>query len=230
MENGLKDTKEVRTLKNVTFYSGDNQLYYFRTFYSAKEEATDIIILWLNEIRHNTFQKVIAKKAFWTNDKWTFENITEYQTDGQGRILGDPRNILKKTYPDLKITPRDLINAASDIVFLSYHELKYFTKKLKENGASVTTENVDLHLRLATPWQGLIMMLISIPFLGTIKTRGSIAINVLACAGMIFAYQLTGIVAIGLGKAGYILPFISAWGNNILFAAIAFVRLEKANF
>jgi lipopolysaccharide export LptBFGC system permease protein LptF len=74
------------------------------------------------------------------------------------------------------------------------------------------------------------MMLLATPFLASIHTRKSIARNVLICAGLIFAYHVFGAVSIALGKSGKLLPFLSAWGGNIVFATFAFTRFDRANY
>ena len=178
---------------------------------------------------HHTTQKIFAKKGIWVEDHWVFDGVTEYQTDVQGGVLGKPQIIPQKTYPDITITPRDLINTASESIFLSYHELKYTIQKLRENGIAVYAEEVDLFSRLAAPWKGLVMMLIAVPFLGSVQNRKAVAMSVLVCAAAVFAYHVTDAVAIALGKSGRLLPFLSAWGGNILFATLAFLRLERAN-
>jgi len=225
-----KDTKDRRIFKNVTYYSGGNTLYYFRKFSPKLKVVEDAIIIWLDPVTHHTAQKIFAQKGTWTDDRWLFEGVTEYQTDVQGDVLGKPLIIPKKVYSDITITPRDLINTASDSSFLSYHELKYTIDKLKENGIPVYTEKVDLYSRMAAPWKGLVMLLLAIPFLGTVRNRKAIAMSVLICAGMVFAFHVSDAVLLALGKAGRLFPFLSAWGGNIIFATFAFFKLEKANY
>jgi len=225
-----KASGDRKVLKNVTYYSGGNILYYFRAFTPQNQEVADAIILWLDPTTHHTTRKVFAKEGTFTDSAWTFKEITEYQTDVQGAVLGSPVTIPEKIYPDIKVTPRDLIMATSESIYLSYHELQYTINKLKENGIAVYSEKVDLYDRLAAPWKGLVMMLIAIPFMASIHTRKSIAINVLICAALIFAYHVFGAVSMAIGKSGKFLPFLSAWGGNILFATFAFIRFERANY
>ena len=225
-----KDTQDAKILKNVTYYSGGNQLYYFRKFSPKNKTVEDVIVIWLNPVTQRTAQKIFAKSGFWTPEGWTFEGITEYQTDAQGGILGEPRNFPQKTYPEIQVTPKDLINATSDSIFLSYRDMKYSIEKLKENGVPVYSETVDLNKRLAAPWQGLVMMLLAIPFLGSVRTRKAIAVHVLICAGLVFAFHVSDAVTIALGKSGKLLPFLSAWGGNIFFGTLAFMRLNHANY
>lgn len=224
-----KGKEDRKVFKNVTYYSGGNTLYYFRKFAPRPKTFEDAIIIWMDPATHHTTQKIFAKTGFWDTDHWVFEGITEYQTDVQGGVLGKPLVIPKKTYPDVDITPRDLINTASESIFLSYHELKYTIRKLRENDISVYAEKVDLHSRLASPWKGLVMMLIAIPFLGSVRNRKAVAMSVLVCAAAVFAYYVTDAVALALGKSGKIFPFLSAWGGNILFATMAFLRLGRAD-
>jgi len=225
-----KENKDRKIFKNVTYYSGGDTLYYFRKFSPRLKTVEDAIIIWLDPVTHHTAQKIFAQKGAWIDGQWLFEGITEYQTDVQGDVLGKPLVIPRKSYPDVTITPRDLINTASDSAFLSYHELKYTINKLQENGISVYAEKVDLYNRMATPWKGLVMMLLAVPFLGTVRNRKAIAMSVLMCAAMVFAFHVSDAVLLAFGKSGKLFPFLSAWGGNILFATFALFRLEKANY
>lgn len=225
-----KESSEKKTLKNVTYYSGGNIIYYFRKLSLQNKIGEDAIVIWLDPVTNRTSQKIFAEKGSWIDGTWIFEGVREYQTDSQGAVLGSPVTIPKKSYSDVTVTPRELIMATSESIYLSYHELKYTINKLKENGIAVYSEKVDLYDRLAAPWKGLVMMLIAIPLLGALRTRKTIAISVLACAGFVFAYHVTGAVILALGKSGQIPPFLSAWGANIIFATLAFMNFDRANY
>ncbi len=223
-----KDKRSEKILKNVTYYSGGRQLYFFRTFSRVKGEVEGIVGLWFDE--QNSRQKMVAKKGRVLDEAWHFEGVPEYQMDSQGRILGEPQTFPVKAYPELKFTPKDLAIASMESSFLSYRELKTSIRKLQENGVNVYSENVDLHYRLAQPWQALVMMLIAIPFLVRTTNRKAIALNVLFCVGIIFAYHVSNAIGLAFGKAGKIFPFLGAWAGNILFALGAIFNLEKGNY
>ena len=225
-----KNATDRKVFKNVTYYSGGNTLYYFRKFAPKPKTVENAIVIWIDPVTHHTTQKIFAQKGVWVENHWLFQGITEYQTDVKGAVLGKPMTLAQKTYPDITITPRDLINTASESIFLSYHELKYTIQKLQENGIAVYAEKVDLYSRMAAPWKGVVMLLIAIPFLGSVRNRKAIAMSVLVCAAFVFAYHVCDAVMLALGKSGRILPFLSAWGGNIIFATFAFIRLEKANY
>src|SRR3990167_5051110 len=62
--------REETSIRNVTFHSGGNHLYYFRTLSLKSDEAEDVIILWLDRTSHKTFQKISARKAIWKENVW----------------------------------------------------------------------------------------------------------------------------------------------------------------
>jgi lipopolysaccharide export system permease protein len=224
-----KQAGQEKIYSNVTYYSGKNQIYFFRTFSAKKNQVDDVIMLWLDPAGGEGRQKIMARKGTWNEGLWEFENVTEYHMDSRGRILGEPRTFTTKAYPEMTFTPKDLVSVSSNSPFLSYRDLKQSIEKLKENGVNVYAENVELHARMASPWQALVMMLISIPFMAKTSSRKLIALNVLVCVALAFGYHVTNAVAMALGKAGKILPFFAAWGGNILYSIGALIYMEKAN-
>jgi lipopolysaccharide export system permease protein len=221
---------KTKNMENVTYTSNDDVIYYFRTFSPNRDSVEGAVILWLGDKGQSSRKKMLAKKGTWKEGQWTFEGVTEYQMDSRGRILGEPETFPSKGYPEISFTPKELTIASTDQAFLNYRELKQSIQKLKENGVDVSSEQVDLHYRLSAPWQGLVMMIIAVPFLAKTTNRKAVALNVLFCVGVIFAYHVTGAVGIALGKAGKIFPFLSAWTGNILFASAALATIDKANY
>lgn len=219
-----------RTFQNVTYYAERNRLYYFRTFFADSKTVDDAIVLWLSKKNRNTRQKMIAKHGIWENNAWKFENVTEYQTDARGRILGEPQSYARKTYPDISITPQDLETSAKESTFMPYRELKHSIKQLKANGIHVYSESTELANRLASPWQSLVMMLITVPLLAQSHNRKLIAFNVLLCVLLVFSYYVMSAITLAAGTAGRLFPFASAWLSNVVFAVGALIHMDKANY
>ena len=215
---------------NITYYAKGNQLYFFREFSESKKEVQGAVALWLSHEGSSKRKKMVAKSGHWNGSVWEFEGVTEYLMDVRGRILGEPQTFPKRIYEEIDMPPSELSQASRQSAFLTYRELKQWTEKLRENKIDVHSEAVDLQARLASPWQGLVMMLVSIPLLARTNQRKLIAFNVLVCVGIVFAFHVFGAVGMALGKAGKIFPFLSAWLGNILFAAGALLYLEKANY
>jgi lipopolysaccharide export system permease protein len=224
------EEKQKRTYRNVTYDDGGNHIYFFRTLSTASQEAEDLILIWLDKESRKTRQKISAKQGRWTGNFWEFEGVTEHQLDSKGRILGEPMVFPKKSYPEINTAPQDLANASSESIFLSYREMKRSMKKLKESGVKPSSELVDMQDRLASPWQSLVMMMITIPLLARTRTRKGIAASILICTALVFAYHVVGAIGLALGKAGNFFPFVSAWAGNTLFTLGAVANFDKANY
>ncbi len=221
--------EEGKLYENVTYYSDGNQLQYYRFFDDGKKEVRDAILLWLDPKNRNTRRKMVAKKGTWQENHWGFENVTEYEMDPEGQILGEPRNFPTKIYGDVATHPDDLRHASSESYFLNTRELKQYIKTLEENGVRASGEKVEHQYRLASPWHSLVMMMIAIPLLSPTRSKKVIAIHVLICLGIVFLFHVTGAIALALGKTGRLFPFVSAWFNTFLFAGAALYFLERAN-
>jgi len=225
-----KERNENQVIENVTYLADGDRLYYFRKFLPGQNRVEDVIALWLDKGRGKySRQKMIAESGTWDGKSWKFAGVMEYLIDSQGRILGEPRTVPEKTYADIKVSPEELVNLSSDSSYLPYRKLKSTIKQLRENGINPLEETVDLHQRLAAPWQGLVMILIAVPILAPTRNRKAIAGSILLCVILVFAYHVTTAIGLALGKAGKIIPFLGAWLSNILFALGAVFTLDRAN-
>lgn len=235
--NDIKDTyiqkKKERSdheiISNVTYLADKDRLYYFRKFYPKEKKVEDVIALWLDNQEGRGRHKMLAESGEWDGKEWIFKGVMEYQIDSQGRILGEPRTVPQRVYEDIHVTPEELANLSSESAYLSYRRLEGTIEQLKANGINPREERVDLYNRLATPWKGLIMMLIAVPLLAPTRNRKAIAGSVLVCVILVFCYHVTSAVGLALGKAGKLPAFAGAWLSNILFALGAVFFLDRAN-
>ncbi len=220
----------AKDMQNVTYMTRDGQLFYFRNFSPQTERVEDVHGLWLDPEHNITRRKMMAKRGQWKDSKWLFTEVTEYNMDSRGRVLGDPKTFPQKTYDEIKFSPEQLLSVSRDVMFLNYKELKDSIRQLRENGIHAEAESVELQARLASPWQALVMMLVCTPFLAKTTNRKLIAYNVLLCVILVFSFNVVTAVAMALGKAGKIFPFLGAWFGNILFAFIGILKIERANY
>lgn len=224
-----KEKEENSVIENVTYFADPARLYYFRKFMPTERRVADVIALWLEGAGGRSRKKMVAESGEWNGSSWVFKGVMEYQIDSRGRILGEPKTIPEKIYPDIQFTPEELERISSESIYLSYRDLKKAIAQLRENGIDASEEKVELHSRLSMPWQGLIMMLIAVPILAPTRNRKAIAGSVLMCVILVFAYHVSTAVGLALGKAGKLMPFLGAWAGNIIFSVAAVFFLDKAN-
>lgn len=223
-----KKTKEERkVLFDVTHY-GDNRLYYAHELNLDKNRMTDFVILWLDKNKR-TRKKALAREAVWDGSTWLLSYVNELEMSPTGQLTDQPASYDTKIYPELKESPEEFYQAASESVVISYRDLKEHLQKLRENGLTPNSEMVDLYLRLSSPWNSLILMFLSIPLLAKTTTRKAIAVNILITIAIVFTFHVSTAVALALGKAGKIWPFLSAWIGNVAFGFGALFFLDHAN-
>jgi len=221
-----KDKREV--FENVTYYGGNNRLYYARKFFAKEARMEDFIILWLDG-KKNVKKKTVAREAKWTGTEWVLTHATDYSMQRKGEMLGDPVFQETTVYPEFDETPDEFSNAVNENLSISYRDLKDYITKLKENGIKVSTEIVTLHQKLSIPWQSMVVMFLTVPFLAKSTTRRLIAFNILLCIAFVFLYHVTSAVMFAMGKAGKIFPLLSVWTPNFIFGFTTFFFLERAN-
>lgn len=224
-----KKVKEKRKVfENITYYGGKNRLYYARTFYAKESRMEDFIILWLDG-KKNVKKKTVAREAKWTGNEWILSHATDYSMQQKGEMLGDPVFQETAVYPELTETPDEFLSAVNENLAISYRDLKDYIAKLKENGIKVSTEVVTLHQKLSIPWQSMIVMFLTVPFLAKSSTKRLIAFNILLCIAFVFFYHVTSAVMFAMGKAGKLFPMLSAWTPNFIFGFGTFFFLDRAN-
>lgn len=226
----VKDSaKDTKCLFDVTCFGRESVVYYIRTVDTENKCLEDVILLFFDKAGVLT-KRVVAKEATWTENHWEFKNVTEYETNTEGGILGEPVVSDVKTFPEVRETLADFISAGTDKGFLRYKELASYVQKMKSKGLKTYAEEVELQHKLSYPWQSLIMMFIAIPFLMRTANRKVVAANVLISLGFVIAFHITNAISLALGKSGNLLPFISAWGGTFVFAIGSIFMIERANY
>lgn len=223
-----RETGEREIYKNVTYFGGGDRLYYAQSYDPELKQLNDFIILWVDADK-KVRKKTVAQRAIWAGDHWDLHDATDYIVEHTNEMVGEPTFKKLAVYPEIQETPEEFLQASKELNSISYHDLRDFIQKMKHNGIKLSSENVELQYRLAYPWQSLIVMFMTIPFLAKTVTRRMIAMNILACLGAIFAYHITGALMLALGKAGKMFPVVSAWFHNVVFGVGVFFFLDRAN-
>ena len=224
-----KKSKENREVfENITYYGDKDRLYYARAFHAKEDRLEDFIVLWL-DAKKNVKKKTVAREAKWNGSQWELRFATDYSMERKGEMLGEPVFQERAVYPEIDETPEEFLKAVSEGILISYRDLKDYIAKLKANGIKLDSEMVTLHQKLSFPWQSLVVMFLSVPFLAKTSTRRMIALNVLICIAFVFLFHISGAILLALGKAGKLFPAFSAWCPNFLFGFGTLFFLERAN-
>jgi len=221
-------TAQTKLFRDVTYSSREGRLYYLGAFEPDRARVTNIIIIILDENK-NIKRRLTAQSAYWLKNRWYLEKAIVYETDNEGKLVGEPDQFDLLEMPDIRETPQDFKEAAAEGEFLSYRELKGHIRKLEESGIRAYSEKADLQAKLATPWQSMIMILVAVVFLARTHKRKAIALQVLFCLTVIFSYYVLDALFMAVGKSGALPPFMSAWAANFLFGALCVLFFDRAN-
>jgi len=101
---------------------------------------------------------------------------------------------------------------------LSIREILDYQRLHPDDAAKAALLATKLHGRLAAPWTCLVVVLIAVPF-GAGSGRRNVFVGVASSIFICFTYFVFQQLGLALGTGGYLWPWLSAWGPNLLFAS-----------
>lgn len=213
--------KENETIYNLSMYGLNNRLYFVNQFCFASKTMTGITILEHDE-HQNIVKKIVASRGIYEGNFWRFYKTIIYVFDENGQMKEEPL-FSEEEMMTISETPRDFLNQRQHPDFMTVAQISDYIWKLSKSGATGVIRNlkVDLYQRFMMPIISLIMILLAIPFSMMVKKRatGLSSIGLSITTG--FLYYVLNAVSIALGKAGIIMPLLSASLSHIIICSIS---------
>jgi lipopolysaccharide export system permease protein len=176
--------------------------------------------LTIYQVRRDDFRPVRVievASAAWRKGQWQFDGARTRRLDAEGarEEAGLPRNFtLPESIDDFSVV-------ALEPEETSHEMLRRQIRSLRSKGVDASESLVDLHLKIATPFAALVMILLAVP----LATRGTRATSLPAAVGLGFGIGVCYFFVVGfsraLGQTGSLPPAVAAWTANALFAAVA---------
>ncbi len=195
--------------------NGD-RMYYYNYFDQDRAVFRGMTILDLDTKSWVLERRIYAESAELINNKLILSHLWERRFE-----QNKPVSFSKQEKRELKVMePKSyFIKGMKEANQMHYGELKDYIDKLKVSHFETTRHEVDLHYKISFPLATFVIVLLGIPFAFTMGKRGT-----LVGIGMSFVIVIIYWGAIGifksLGYAGYISPFLGAWGPNLIFGLI----------
>jgi lipopolysaccharide export system permease protein len=217
--------KHARILDNIALYGSGNRIIFARSYDTEKKTLEDIIIH-EHDSNQNIISKTTASSAVWTAEGWKFNKAIIYNTDGFGRLLGNPSFFEEKIIP-IKERPSEFANKELRAEFMSFRELKRYIANFRGAGARIVRSLlVELHYKVALSFISLVIILLGVPF-AIASTRGGLIIGVGMSVVLGLLYYAAISVGIAFGKTGFLPPLMAAWMGNLVFAGIGIYLINK---
>jgi lipopolysaccharide export system permease protein len=194
------------------WYRGQNSIYWIRHFdFQKKRMQRPTFYFFDNDFRLT--KRIDGQRAVWQDGQWRIEKgvIQERGPDGGYNLRRFESRSL-----DIEETPEAFVKGEKKPEEMSYWQLKRYAAKVREEGYDNTRYLVDMHIKTAIPFAGLVLALIGISIALRVEKGGTpLAISV-GMAGC-FCYVLTLGLSSSLGLSGVLPPLLSAWLANFVF-------------
>ncbi len=229
MESGSRKMKEkeLEVLINLCMFGLRNRLFFINKFSLATNTMEGIIILEHDE-KQNITKKVVANKGSYRDGLWRFYQSITYNFDENGQVIQEPQ-YLQEEVMVIPEAPREVLTQRQRPYIMTIAQIDDYIWKLSRSGAVTVIRNlkVDLYQRFTMPFTSLIIILLGIPFALRMKKRATGLSSIGLSLMMGLLYYVLNAVSLALGKAGILVPFLSASLSHVIafLTALYFIRI-----
>ncbi len=222
----MDERPEYERRDNVAFYSPDHQyLIYMKTFDGEKSQMRYIQIL-ARRPDGSLARRIDAQKGLYSNGGWYFIEGIEREFDVRGENILKEEGFKEKYLP-LDVKPSDFSREIQKPEELNFIQLARYIAQSRRGGYDVRRYLVDLHLKIASPFACVIILLVGAP-LAIFSPRSGRLISFGIAIFIGFLYWGGMSVGRSLGRVGILTPLLAAWAANFLFIGLGLYLLRRA--
>ena len=178
------------------------------------------IQLWKRRNDGSDKAKYSAKKGFWLDGRWWFEDGSIQHFDENNNLDGPAKDFQTLEMRQLSEIPEDFMGEAKSAEHQSSLELwKYIQTHQFLSSETLVKYEVDFHHKLTMPFICLIATIIGIPVGAHTGRKGAFS-GIMMAIGMFFGFYALQFFMEYLAKQMIILPWIGAWTAIIVFYAM----------
>jgi lipopolysaccharide export system permease protein len=168
--------------------------------------------------------KIRADELVWEDESWVFVKGERRTFDGVNERV---KPFDSTHVASLTLLPEDFSRESRPIDQLDTQDLKALVARKQINGLEAAKDRVELGLRSAFSFSGLVMVLFGLP-LSSHTRRASRPLQVGICLLVSFVFYGAIQATRALGWNGMLDPTMAAWGPNILFLLVGLGLLKRA--
>lgn len=171
--------------------------------------------------------KTAARKGYWLDRRWWFEDVTIQRFDADNLRDGPAETVQTLEMRDLSEIPEDFLGEAKDAEHQSSLELwNYIQTHQFLSAETLTKYEVDLHHKLTMPFFCLIATLIGIPVGAHTGRKGAFA-GIMMAIGLFFGFYALQFTMEYLAKQMLLLPWIGAWTAVFVYFILGGVLIHR---
>ena len=207
--------------KDLWLKAKDHSIWSIDSFDPNSSGLRGIIILIPND-DFGVRQRIDARSAVWSGDKWDFIDGYIRKFNREGLVSTD--YFESRSFP-VSETPKDFAKVRKRPEEMSLREMYTTIQVHAREGKDTTKKWTELHRNLSYPFISVVLALLAIP----LSLRSSRHGGILFCVGvnlaMGFVFSFLYAISISLGRGGTFDPILAAWGPNLLFTTLGFYLL-----
>jgi LPS export ABC transporter permease LptF/LPS export ABC transporter permease LptG len=219
MRGGSPETFDVFNRRWVVGTDG-KMIYNYNYFDPRTRTFSGLSIYELTDgmqrlVRRTSAELAIHADGAATPGVWRVERgwTRDFDEQGQPRSF-TPFNLAERQFETADYFATDHPEPA----FMSYSQLRGYTRRLEASGVDVTPQRVALARKISFPFVTIVMTLLAVPFAVTIGRSGAMA-GIAVGIVLAITYWTANSVFAALGTGGLIAPVLAAWAPNLLFGA-----------
>jgi len=193
-----------------------DRMYYYRYFDQDKALFRNMTILDIDRTSWVLKRRIYAEEAELSGNDLILHDVWERRFEKNRPASFDMKDSLGLTLDEDK---SHFVKGVKKAGQMHFRELRKYIEELKENHFETVRFRVDLHYKISFPLACLVVVLLGIPFAFTMGKRGTLVGIGLSLVIAIVYWGAIGIFK-SLGYAGYLSPFLGAWGPNLIFGLI----------
>ena len=169
--------------------------------------------------------KIRADELLWSETGWVL-------IDGERRVFrhdGERVDAFDTTrVSGLTLVPEDFSRESRPIDQRGTDDLRALIERKRMNGQEASRDRVELSLRTAFSFSGLVMVLFGLP-LSSHTRQASHPLQVGICLFVSFVFYGSLQATRAMGWNGILDPALAAWGPNVVFLLVGGVMLSRAH-
>jgi len=208
-------------IRNLEIQEPPNQIIFMGVFDGDSQVATQVKIETF--VSNRLVSRVDAPAMLWDGESWVISRGFERTFNGDHEEAKPIRQPRRYTF---QFDPDQLLLAQIKPDEMSFRELSWFVRRVRQSGGEVRKWMTELHLRIAFPLANLMIVLFSVPL---VYNRRKKSLTTGFGIALVICFLYFGLVRMGqtMGEKGSVYPWIAAWMGNAVMTAGGGVNVVK---
>jgi LPS export ABC transporter permease LptF/LPS export ABC transporter permease LptG len=191
-----------------------NKIYYYRYFDPIASSFSQISVYDIDVDSWALERRISAERGRIEEDRMALADVWVREFVAKMPVGYEKKKSMALPFPEGKSY---FLKERKEHDQMNYRELKAYIDDIEEKGFETVKFKVHLNFKITFPLASFIMALLGIPFAFSMGKRGNLVGIGLSVVIAIIYYVAAVMIFRPFGEAGYLSPFLAAWGPTLIF-------------